>query len=143
MTLLKLTLILGIMCHMSSGVKSAPRSNQDQTPDDDTSPSFGHNTTQNWTAVTESYSSTNSTKETKRVDLIVTAVTKTPNHRHVSVSIIAVAAGGVLLILALAWCVYARQFPTSGSGQILIRVKYVLQKRQPELHAYRSVNGPI
>ena len=56
------------------------------------------------------------------VDLIVTAVTKTPNHRHVSVSIIAVAAGGVLLILALAWCVYARQFPTSGSGQILIRV---------------------
>lgn len=32
----------------------------------DTSLSFGHNTTQNWTAVTESYSSTNSTKETKR-----------------------------------------------------------------------------
>ena len=46
-------------------------------------------------------------------------------HHHISVAIIGAAMGTVLFILLIAWFVYARQFPTSKSGQILIRVRFL------------------
>ncbi|XP_072043796.1 uncharacterized protein [Amphiura filiformis] len=62
-------------------------------------------------------------------------------HHHSSVAIIGAAMGTLLSIFLIAWCIYAKQFPTSKSGQALIRIKYTIQKRQPELNAYHSVQN--